>query len=655
MCGICGIYNFTAQRPVPAGLLRAMTNTLLHRGPDDEGYYVQGAVGLGMRRLRIIDLEGGVQPMANEDQSIRVIFNGEIYNHNELRADLEARGHRFRTRSDTEAIVHAYEEYGLDCVQYFNGMFAFAVWDERSNRFVLARDRMGIKPLYYQIDGDGIVFGSELKPILVHQDQVPAIDFEALDAYVTLEYIPAPLSIVAGIRKLPAGHLLVIERGQQRLQCYWDVPQDTMSGSEEDIAGQLRALLQKSVKRRLMSDVPLGLLLSGGMDSSTIAALMSAVTRDRIQTFSIGFDDPTYNELEYARTVARHLNTDHHELIIRPDAVQLAGHLMTFLDEPLGDVSVFPVFLVSQLARQHVTVALTGDGGDELFAGYDQYIANKVAAYYTRLPAFLRGQVVEPLLRACPPSDRKKGVVNRLKRFADGLRYPPELAHARWMTYMDPAERRALFAGDLADRGPHTEAYAAVTRYLHRNDHPAGLNDQLYADLKTYLVDDLLVKVDRMSMAVSLEARVPFLDYELVEFAARIPAALKLRGFTRKYILRKAVGHLLPPAILARGKEGFSIPMKNWLRGELRPMMVDLLSAERLRRQGWFQAAYVERLMAEHLQGRANHSHRLWPLMVFQLWCDRYLTGGWKSRPAGEQAREHPAAAFISPRAGASQ
>ncbi len=654
MCGICGIYNFASQRPVPAGLVRAMTNTLVHRGPDDEGYYVQGAVGLGMRRLRIIDLEGGVQPMVNEDQSIRVIFNGEIYNHNELRADLEARGHRFRTRSDTEAIVHAYEEYGPDCVHHFNGMFAFAIWDECSNRFVLARDRLGIKPLYYRINGDGIVFGSELKPILVHGGEAPEIDFEALEAYLTLEYIPAPLSMVAGIRKLPAGHLLVIERGQQRLQCYWDVPQDTMAGSEEEIAGRLRALLQKSVKRRLLSDVPLGLLLSGGMDSSTIASLMSAVTQNRIQTFSIGFDDPTYNELEYARTVARHLNTDHHELIIRPDAVQLAGHLMTFLDEPLGDVSVFPVFLVSQLARQHVTVALTGDGGDELFAGYDQYIADKVAAYYTRLPAFLRGRVLEPLLKAYPPSDRKKGVVNRLKRFADGLRYPPELAHARWMIYLGPADKGALFTDELASQRRGSEVHSYVTQYLHRNGSGARLQDQLYADLKTYLVDDLLVKVDRMSMAVSLEARVPFLDYEVVEFAARIPAALKLRGFTRKYILRKAVGHLLPPAILARGKEGFSIPMKNWLRAELRPMMVDLLSAERLRRQGWFEPAYVERLMAEHLLGRANHSHQLWPLMVFQLWCDRYLSGGWNAWPAGEHAPEHPVQSFVSPRAGAS-
>jgi len=403
MCGICGIYNFKSQRPVPAELLRAMTNTMVHRGPDDEGYYVHEALGLGMRRLRIIDLEGGAQPIANEDQSIWVIFNGEIYNHNELRVDLEARGHQFRTCSDTEAIVHAYEEFGLDCVRHFNGMFAFAVWDRRSNRLLLARDRIGIKPLYYRINENGIVFGSELKPILVEQGEAPEIDFEALDAYLTLEYIPAPLSIVAGVRKLPAGHLLVIERDQTRLHCYWDVPQDTMTASEDDIADELRGLLQKSVKRRLLSDVPLGVLLSGGVDSSTIATLMSAMTRDRIKTFSIGFDDPSYNELEYARTVARHVDADHHELIIRPDAVQLAERLLTFLDEPLGDVSVFPVFLVSQMAREHVTVALAGDGGDELFAGYDQYLADKVATHYGRLPAFPRLSTLQPKERAGEP------------------------------------------------------------------------------------------------------------------------------------------------------------------------------------------------------------------------------------------------------------
>lgn len=625
MCGICGIYNYKSQRPIPVELLREMTTTMVHRGPDHEGYYTDGAIGLGMRRLRIIDLQGGDQPMANVDKSIWVVFNGEIYNYKDLRVDLEAHGHQFRTSSDTEVIIHAYEEYGLDCVTYFDGMFAFALWDRQGGRFMLARDRIGIKPLYYRIDANGIVFGSELKPILLYEGKAPEIDLEALDAYLTLEYVPSPLSIVAGVRKLPAGHIMSVVNGQMRQRCYWDVPQATLSGGESEIAEGLLDRLRKAVESHLVSDVPLGVLLSGGMDSSTVAALMSASGGGQIKTFSIGFDDPSYNELKYARALARHVNADHHELIIRPDAVQLAEQLMTFLDEPLGDVSVFPTFLVSQLARQHVTVALGGDGGDELFAGYDHYIADKLALRYGRLPTFLRRGVIEPLLSSLPPGRAKKGIVNRLKRFVAGLRYPPELAHARWMVFYDEVEKQALFTGDLAAQRSQADAYSYVARYLWRNGTRPQLNDQLYADLKTYLADDILVKVDRMSMAVSLEARVPFLDHGVVEYAFSIPASLKLRGFTRKYILRKAVSRLLPQSILARGKEGFSIPMKNWLRGELRPMMMDLLSPGRLQRQGWFEPDYVQQLIAEHLAERANHSHRLWPLMVFQLWCDRYL------------------------------
>lgn len=625
MCGICGIYNYKSQRPIPVELLREMTTTMVHRGPDHEGYYTDGAIGLGMRRLRIIDLQGGDQPMANVDKSIWVVFNGEIYNYKDLRVDLEAHGHQFRTSSDTEVIIHAYEEYGLDCVTHFHGMFAFALWDRQGGRFMLARDRIGIKPLYYRIDANGIVFGSELKPILLYEGKAPEIDLEALDAYLTLEYVPSPLSIVAGVRKLPAGHIMSVVNGQMRQRCYWDVPQATLSGGESEIAEGLLDRLRKAVESHLVSDVPLGVLLSGGMDSSTVAALMSASGGGQIKTFSIGFDDPSYNELKYARALARHVNADHHELIIRPDAVQLAEQLMTFLDEPLGDVSVFPTFLVSQLARQHVTVALGGDGGDELFAGYDHYIADKLALRYGRLPTFLRRGVIEPLLSSLPPGRAKKGIVNRLKRFVAGLRYPPELAHARWMVFYDEVEKQALFTGDLAAQRSQADAYSYVARYLWRNGTRPQLNDQLYADLKTYLADDILVKVDRMSMAVSLEARVPFLDHGVVEYAFSIPASLKLRGFTRKYILRKAVSRLLPQSILARGKEGFSIPMKNWLRGELRPMMMDLLSPGRLQRQGWFEPDYVQQLIAEHLAERANHSHRLWPLMVFQLWCDRYL------------------------------
>jgi asparagine synthase (glutamine-hydrolysing) len=627
MCGICGIYNFASGQPVSRELVHRMTETMVHRGPDQEGFYIDGALGLGMRRLRVIDLEGGDQPITNEDESIWVIFNGEIYNHRELRLDLESRGHRFRTRSDTEVIVHGYEEYGVDCVKQFNGMFAFAVWDQLNQRLMLARDHTGIKPLYYQLDSNRIAFGSELKPILVQLGKSPDVNFQALDAYLTLEYVPAPLSIVSGVQKLPAGHVLTIENAQSRVHRYWEIPQETVNGTEDAIADELTRLLESSVKRRLISDVPLGVLLSGGIDSSTIATLMSSLTGSRIKTFSIGFEDRSYNELEYARIVARHIGSDHHELIIRPEVVTLAEKLMTFLDEPLADVSVFPTFLVSQLARQQVTVALTGDGGDELFAGYDHYVADKLASYYSLLPGFFRRDLIEPFLYHCAPSRQKKGMVNQLKRFVEGMQFPKELCHARWMVFMNSFDKPALFTGDLAVQSAHHDAYSHLTHYLRGNGHSGRLADQLFTDLKTYLVDDILTKVDRMSMAVSLEARVPFLDHEVVEFAAGIPSHLKLRGFTRKFILRKAVGHLLPRQILTRRKEGFSIPMKNWLREELRPMMLDFLSAARLRRQGWFNADYVQQLMREHLQEGANHSHRLWPLIVFQMWCERYATG----------------------------
>jgi len=649
MCGICGIYNFASQKPIVPELLLGMTNTMVHRGPDHGGYYMQNGIGMGMRRLRIIDLEGGDQPISNEDRTIWVIFNGEIYNHGELRSDLESRGHRFRTRSDTEAIVHAYEEYGVDCVKRFNGMFAFALWDQPNRRLMLARDQLGIKPLYYRLDSDRLVFGSELKPVLLELGKSPDIDLQALDAYLTLEYIPAPLTIVSGVRKLPAGHYLVIKNGHSHISRYWDVPCGIINGTERELADELLKKLEKSVKLRLISDVPIGVLLSGGIDSTTVATLMSSLAGDRIKTFSIGFDDRSYNELEYARTVAHHIDSDHHELVIQPQVVNLAEKLMTFLDEPLADVSVFPTFLVSQLARQHVTVALTGDGGDELFAGYDHYIANKLAAYYDLLPGLLRHGVINPVLRYGRPSQQKKGIINRLKRFEEGLQFPENMAHARWMVFLNDAEKRAFYAGDLSAQLLHSDAFSFLTRYLHRNGSKIGLDDQLYTDIKTYLVDDILAKVDRMSMAVSLEARVPFLDHEVVEFAARIPSSLKLRGFSRKYILKKAVGHLIPQKVLTRGKEGFSIPMKNWLREELKPMMMDFLSAARLRRQGWFNQEYIARLAKEHLQEQANHSHRLWPLIVFQMWCERYAMGRQDFSHTERDSIIQPAPSIIGP------
>ncbi len=621
MCGICGVYNFDGGTP-PQELLRTMNATIVHRGPDDEGYHFGGSVGLAMRRLSIIDLSTGHQPIANEDESIWIVYNGEIYNFPELRADLEKRGHHFRTRSDTETVIHAYEEWGIDCLPKFNGMFAFALWDSPNNRLLLARDPTGIKPLYYYRDANRLLFGSEIKTLLA-AGAPRQLNTEALDYFLTFEYVPAPLTLFRGIQKLLPGHALIIENGNIRGTKYWEVHPHEQKGSEEEIADELFRLMRDAVKMRLVSDVPFGAFLSGGIDSSTVVALMAEVMEQPVKTFSIGFDDRTYNELAYARSVAERFATDHHEYILHPDGCDIE-YLIRYMDEPVADFSIFPTYLVSKVARQHVTMILSGDGGDELFAGYDTYIANKIAGYYRRLPGVVRENVSEMLARV-PPSAKKKGLVNRAKRFVEGASLPQQMNHVRWMIFMSEAEKQQLYAQGLADQ--HHREHLLITQYFDMLEWPDSLNQQLYVDLKTYLVDDILVKVDRMSMAVSLEARVPFLDHDVIQFVAGIPGELKLRNMTTKYILKKAMERVLPASILYRKKEGFSIPMKHWLNGALRPLVDDLLSESRLRSQGLFNPAYVQRLINEHRQGRANHSHRLWALTLFQLWHDVHLTG----------------------------
>ncbi len=626
MCGIAGVVYRDQGVQVSTGDLRRMCDTLVHRGPDDEGFFVDGGVGLGMRRLSIIDLAGGHQPMCNEDGRIWIIFNGEIYNFPDLRKELERLGHRFATHSDTEAIVHAYEEYGDDCVSKLNGMFAFAIWDQRLRRLFLARDRLGVKPLYYYLDGDFLAFGSEIKAILQLEEVPRELDLQALDAYLTFEYIPAPLSIFRGIRKLPPGHTLAFQEGRALVRQYWEVPCGApLAGGEEELRQRLYELLRDAVRIRLISDVPLGAFLSGGIDSSTIVCLMSEVMDRPVKTFSIGFDDPSYNELGYARAVARHFGTDHEELTIRPDVAGLTQDLVRYLDEPLADVSIFPTYLVSRLARQQVTVALSGDGGDELFAGYDWYLADRLERAYRHLPASLRQRLVPYLLSHVPPSSQKKGLVNVLKRFVEGAALPAELEHYRWNTFLTPEARRQMYTGELL---AGLDGWSAASRFvacLNAFGNADPLWRQQTADIKTYLADDILMKVDRMSMANSLEARTPFLDYRVVELAASLPSQFKLRGLKRKYLLKRCMAGRLPPLVLSRGKQGFSIPMKNWLRGELRPLLLDVLSPARLRREGLFNPPCVEELVRQHLEGVANHSHQLWALMVFEVWREIYL------------------------------
>lgn len=627
MCGICGVLYIEKDRYVNRSVVSEMCDTITHRGPDDVGIWVDKNVGMGMRRLSIIDLNTGKQPISNEDDTVWIVFNGEIYNHLELRRDLIAHGHKFKTMTDTEAILHAYEEYGEDCASKLNGMFAFAIYDLRANKLFIARDRIGIKPLYYYYDHNKLIFGSELKAIL-KADEIPKrIDLQALDNFLTFEYIPAPLSILQDVKKLLPGHSLTLSNNGLKIKKYWELNFSLNGMVEGEIKQNIRELLADSVKIRLMSDVPLGAFLSGGIDSSSIVALMSQVMEQPVKTFSIGFEDSTYNELNYARLIAKTFNTEHHEFIIKPNAVELTENLIHFLDEPFGDFSIFPTYLVSKMAREYVTVVLSGDGGDELFAGYDPYIADRYYKTYSRIPALLRSKLIPDLAEMIPPSPKKKGLINKIKRFVEGTKLPEDLRHTRWMIFMLEHEKDLLYNKDMKSGLIEKDSYKFIRNYFSNIKYLQDdqTSQQLYVDIKTYLVDDILVKVDRMSMATSLEARVPFLDHRFVELSARIPSDMKLRNKQTKYILKKAMEDLLPHDILYRGKEGFSIPIKNWLKSDLKPMMTDVLAADKIKREGFFNVDYIEKLISEHLKGTRNHSHRLWALMMFEKWFDIYM------------------------------
>jgi asparagine synthase (glutamine-hydrolysing) len=622
MCGIVGIASFAGGRPPETRQLEAMCATLIHRGPDDQGIEIDGGVSLGMRRLSIIDVAGGHQPIFNEDGTVVAIQNGEIYNFKELREDLKARGHRFATDSDTEVIVHAYEEFGSAFPQHLNGMFAIAVHDRRRGRLLLARDHIGVKPLYYAYAPQHLVWGSEIKAVLASGLVNRELDLDSVAQFLAWEYVPGTGTLLNTVRKLEPGHMIEIDLATPRCEpkAYWDVPAEPedMGPSLEDWTDAVDEKLATCVKRQLVSDVPLGAFLSGGVDSSLMVASMGPA-----KTFSIGFDDPSYNELTWARRVASHLQVDHRDEIIQPTVVEHFDRLMHYMDDPIGDFSIFPTFLVSRLARRSVTVALGGDGGDELFGGYDTYLADRWARAYRRIPGFLRGGVLEPAIGAFRPQAVKKGIINKAKRFLEGLNHAEELSHTRWRIF-DGAARDALFTP--AARGAITMPVERHVRDLFaRAGNRDPLNRSLYVDLKSYLCDNILVKVDRMSMAVSLEARVPYLDRELVELAFRIPQAHKVSGRDTKILLKRIAARHVPRDCVYRAKQGFSIPIKTWLGTEFRPLMEDLLSPDRVRAQGVFSSECIERLKGEHLSGRANHSHLLWSLMVFQDWRRRWL------------------------------
>ena len=625
MCGIAGVVARDPGRSLDPAVIGRMVAKLHHRGPDDTGVVTLPGVSLGLKRLSIMDVAGGRQPITNEDETITFVGNGEIFNFRPLREELLSSGHRFKTGSDMEVVVHGYEAWGDRVVERLSGQFAFALWDSKRGRLLAARDRAGEKPLYYHEGPEDIVFASEIKSLLSRADVPRKLDVEALDLFLTYEFILAPRTIFEGVKKLPPAHAMSVERGKVATWAYWRAPDTVEEGrSEESWARELRETLAKAVRSQMMSDVPLGAFLSGGIDSSTVVALMAEASTRPVKTFNIAFREGSYDESSYAREISRLFGTEHREEIITPDVVSLFDRLVVHLDEPFADVSLFPTYLVSEVASREVKVVLSGDGGDELFAGYDWYVADRLARTLTSFPGPWALGALEAVSERFPESGKKKGLVNKVKRFLAGARAPEELQHYRWLSHLPTGEKTELYSKSLRGSLAGFSAAAPVVSTLgeKRND---LLNRQLHADFKLFLADDILVKVDRMSMATSLEARAPFLDKDVVELAFRMPGSLKLRGYRRKHILKQAMADKLPSRILNRRKEGFSIPMKNWLKSDLRPLMESLLSRERIEARGLFEWPAVERRMREHLEGGKNHAHQLFPLMVFERWAEGFL------------------------------
>jgi asparagine synthase (glutamine-hydrolysing) len=612
VCGICGLAS--ASGAIDRERLRAMSGTLVHRGPDSDGMLVDGAAGLAARRLSIIDLETGDQPIGNEDRTVHVVQNGEIYNYRELRAGLERAGHRFATRSDTEVLVHLYEEHGDSFAERLRGMFAVAVWDARRRRLVLARDAFGIKPLYYRLDGDGLAFASELRAMPRGE-----VDLDALEAFLAFNSIPGPFSIFREVKKLPPGHLLVWEGGEARISRFArprPVPESEVRRDDEDeLAEELRARLRDSVRAHLIADVPVGVLLSGGVDSSVLAALAAQESSEAVHTFSIGFEERSFDELDDARSVAEQYGTRHEELVLRPDAALLLPALAEAFDEPFADSSALPTYLVSELAARHVKVALSGEGGDELFGGYYTYAADLMALRFGRLAPIAR-----PLVERLPSSSRRASFDYKAKRFVRGAGLPPLERHHAWKEIFS-AEARAELAGRRSEFDP-VDLLRARFAETEGSELLARLQD---VDVGTYLVDDLLTKTDRASMAHSLEARVPYLDPLVAGLALALPTRLKVSGLRKKRLLRKAAAPLLPKRIVYGRKRGFSIPAAAWLRGELEPFARDVLSRETLVRQGYLRPEPVTRLIDRHVAGEEDLSRQLWGLLAFTLWHERHV------------------------------
>jgi len=625
MCGIVGFVR-NDGKAVDEALLARMNDAIRHRGPDEDGFYVDGSVGLAMRRLAIIDLKSGQQPIHNRDKTAWIVFNGEIYNYLELREKLEKLGHTFYTNSDTEAIVHAYDQYGSDCPKHLRGMFVFAIWDRRTQELFLARDRVGKKPLLYAEVNGQLVFGSEFNALLLHPDISREIQPEAIDCYLSFMCVPAPLTAYKSIRKLEPGHWLRWRKGEVTIERYWqpDFSQKLDIGEEE--AGERAVeILRDAVKVRLMSEVPLGAFLSGGIDSSAVVALMAQESSEKVKTFSIGFDEQDFSELHHAKRVAEHIGAEHHEFIVRPDAMEILPLLVEHYGEPYADSSALPTYYVARETRKYVTVALNGDGGDESFAGYERYAAMHLADSYRRVPKFVRESIIKQAVGLIPTSETRRSRVRSAKRFLHAASLSKVDRYMRWISTFDTPAKTLLYSDEFKHATTAGYAKSFIEPWFVTANGSGIVDASLLTDIMTYLPNDLLAKVDIASMAVSLEARSPFLDHHVIEFAASLPERYKLRGLTTKYLLKKVLRKLLPSENLNRRKMGFGVPIGHWFRGKMQPFLREIVLSEKALQRGLFKPEKVKQLIELHTRGERDYSHQLWTLLMLELWFKRFI------------------------------
>ena len=626
MCGIVGIANTNSQN-TSREILERMNRCIVHRGPDDDGFYTSGKINLAMRRLSIIDISHGKQPIHNHDKTKWIVFNGEIYNFQKLRQDLIEKGDIFYTNSDTEVIIHLYERYGADCVNYLRGMFAFAIWDETEEILFIARDRVGKKPLLYShLPNGDLVFGSEFRSLLAHPEVTREVDFEAINHYLSFICVPAPLTAFKKIRKLEPGHTLFWKNGEIKMKRYW-LPDFSkkIKISEDEAIEETTRILRESVKLRLISEVPLGAFLSGGVDSSLVVALMAQESPNPVKTFSIGFEEQDFSELKYARKVAEYVGAEYNEFVVKPDAFEVLPKLVEHYGEPYADSSAIPTYYVSKETSNFVTVALNGDGGDESFAGYERYAAMKIAQLYNRFPKLARKLLVETPINLMPISEIKRSRFRDAKRFLQAANLPKTERYFRWTTAFDHQTKIEICTEKFLQSVSNESSESILEEWFQKSNGAGILDATLLTDQMTYLPNDLLVKVDIASMANSLEARSPLLDHEVIEFAASLPASIKMKGFQTKSLLKKVAARLVPKEVIYRRKMGFGMPLNHWLRGEMKDFLREILLSEKSLKRGIIKPEMLKRYVEEHISAQSDHVHQLWTLLMLELWFQKFI------------------------------